>query len=179
MTVSSSIPSTIEIRRSRLFGGALVVAAAAAGLTWALLAFAVDTSSSPNVSKAAGTPAGVVQQAQQYGRGLSQIGKWGTPAGAVRQAGQYGRGLSNVAALGTPASSSAAQDAKLVTSILALTPLQIASGGLGTGYALPTVGRGPTIESVLASMSPETRRYTKAVMALTFGQLAAGAAGHP
>jgi hypothetical protein len=32
---------------------------------------------------------------------------------------------------------------------------------------------------VLASMSTQTRVYTKAIMSLTFAQLAAGAAGHP
>jgi hypothetical protein len=165
MTVSPSIPDTIEIRRSRLFGGALVVAAAAAGLTWALLAFAFDTSSESSVprSNIGSIPAGLA-----------------TPAGIVRQAEQYGRGLSNVGMLGAPAStSSAALDAQRVPSIMSLTPARLAAGALGTGYALPTVHRGPTVASVLASMSPQTRRYTKAVMALTFAQLAAGAAGHP
>ena len=64
-------------------------------------------------------------------------------------------------------------------SIMSLTPAQLAANALGTGYAPPTKQAGPTIESVLASMSPETRRYTEAVMDLTFEQLAAGAAGHP
>jgi hypothetical protein len=104
MTVSSSVPATIEIRRSRLVGGALVVAAAAAGLTWALLAFAFDTGSTSGVSRATdGTPVGVIQQAVQYGRGLSNVG---LPSSAAQQAVQYGRGLSNV---GLP--SSAAQQA--------------------------------------------------------------------
>jgi hypothetical protein len=64
-------------------------------------------------------------------------------------------------------------------SIMSLTPAQLAANALGTGYALPTKQAGPTVDSVLASMSPETRRYTEAVMDLTFEQLAAGAAGHP
>ena len=62
---------------------------------------------------------------------------------------------------------------------MSLTPARLAAGALGLGYALPHVQRGPTMESILASMSPETRRYTRAVMALTFRQLAAGAAGSP
>ena len=33
--------------------------------------------------------------------------------------------------------------------------------------------------SVLASMSPQTRAYTQAIMSLTFAQLAVGAGGHP
>jgi hypothetical protein len=35
------------------------------------------------------------------------------------------------------------------------------------------------MEAVLASMSPQTRKYTQAIMNLTFAQLAAGAAGQP
>jgi hypothetical protein len=66
-----------------------------------------------------------------------------------------------------------------MASIMALTPARFAAGALGTGYALPSTQSGPTIASVLASMSPQTRRYTKAVMSLTFAQLAAGAAGSP
>jgi hypothetical protein len=62
---------------------------------------------------------------------------------------------------------------------MSLTPAGLAANALGTGYQLPTVQHGPTVASVLASMSPATRRYTKAIMNLTFAQLAAGAAGHP
>ena len=60
-----------------------------------------------------------------------------------------------------------------------MTPAQLAGVGLGTGYQLPNAQRSPSAAAVLASMSPETRRYTEAVMRLTFAQLAAGAAGHP
>jgi hypothetical protein len=74
---------------------------------------------------------------------------------------------------------SAAADAHRVPSIMSLTPTRLAEGALGTGYALPQAQKGPTLAAVLASMSPETRRYTKAVMSLTFAQLAAGAAGSP
>ena len=63
--------------------------------------------------------------------------------------------------------------------IMALTPARLAAGALGTGYQLPRAQHGPTIASVLASMDPKTRRYTEKIMALTFTQLAAGAAGHP
>jgi len=75
--------------------------------------------------------------------------------------------------------SSAAQDARRVPSIMSLTPAQLAAGALGTGYALPSVRNGPTMESLLPSMSSKTRRYTEAVTALTFEQLAAGGAGSP
>jgi len=62
--------------------------------------------------------------------------------------------------------------------IMSITPAALAAGALG-GYALPSLRHGPTLQSVLASMSPSTRRYTQAVMNLTFGQLKAGAAGSP
>ena len=62
---------------------------------------------------------------------------------------------------------------------MSMTPAQLAGSGLGTGYPLPSAQSGPTADSVLASMSPETRRYTQTIMSLTFAQLAAGAAGSP
>jgi hypothetical protein len=74
-------------------------------------------------------------------------------------------------------SSSAARQTHAAASIRSLTPAQLYAGTLG-GYALPSTDR-PTIESVLSSMSPQTRRYTERIMNLTFAQLAAGAAGHP
>src|SRR5262249_12971252 len=66
-----------------------------------------------------------------------------------------------------------------VSTLMALTPAELAAGAFGTSYALPTAKSGPTLQSVLASMSPETRRYTKRITGLTFAQLAAGAAGSP
>ena len=69
--------------------------------------------------------------------------------------------------------------AQSVPSIMSLTPARLAAGALGLGYALPAPQQGPTMEAVLASMSPQTRKYTQAIMNLTFAQLAAGAAGQP
>jgi hypothetical protein len=88
-------------------------------------------------------------------------------------------GNSQQAPSATPSASTAAQDASRVPSIFSLTPMGLATGVLGTGYALPPAHPLPSVASVLASMDPQTRRYTKAIMALTFKQLAAGAAGHP
>jgi hypothetical protein len=64
-------------------------------------------------------------------------------------------------------------------SIMSLTAADLAANALGTGYALSSPQKGPSVESVLASMSPQTREYTKRIMSLTFAQLAAGAAGQP
>jgi hypothetical protein len=135
MTATTTIPTTIQIRRSRLLGLLVAVALLTAAATWALSSLALGNSSSTTgASPQASVPSSI---------------------------------------------SRAAQDAQRVPSIMTLTPARLAAGALGTGYALPSVHRGLTISSVLASMSPQTRRYTKAVMALTFTQLAVGAGGHP
>ena len=63
----------------------------------------------------------------------------------------------------------AAVRASGVPSIMSMTPAQLAA---------KTSGR-PALESVLSSMSPKTRRFTEAIMSLTFAQLAMGAAGSP
>jgi hypothetical protein len=70
-------------------------------------------------------------------------------------------------------------DTNRAPSIMSLTPAGLAANALGTGYVLPSAQKGPSVESVLASMSPQTREYTKRVMNLTFAELAAGAAGQP
>jgi hypothetical protein len=72
-----------------------------------------------------------------------------------------------------------ATDTSRTPSIMSLTAADLAANALGTGYVLPGAHKGPSVESVLASMSPETRQYTKRIMNLTFAQLAAGAAGQP
>jgi len=76
-----------------------------------------------------------------------------------------------------PAQQTQAAKVARPTNLMQLTPGAIAGGVLG-GYAIPTA-KGPTLQQVLDSMSPQTRRYTERLMSLTFQQLAAGAAGHP
>lgn len=175
MSVSASIPTTVQIRRTHLLGLVVGVAALAATVTGVVLALAFDTGgASEAASRAQATPAATkatpsasVAIAAQYARGFgssmtpAQLASGSTPTGSVAAAAQYARGFGSS------------------MSIMSLTPAQLAARALGTGYALPTSQSGPTVESVLASMSPETRRYTEAVMGLTFEQLAAGAAGHP
>jgi len=75
-----------------------------------------------------------------------------------------------------PAQQTQAAKVARPTSVMQLTPGAVAGGALG-GYAIPA--KGPSLQQVLASMSPQTRRYTERLMSLTFQQLAAGAAGHP
>jgi hypothetical protein len=85
----------------------------------------------------------------------------------------------SAATSGSGSVSTASQGGSTMATIMALTPARFAAGALDYGYALPQVQHGPTMASVLASLSPATRRYTKAVMSLTFAQLKAGAAGSP
>ena len=139
VNVSPSIPAPVEIKRGRLFGLVVGIAALAAAVTWVLSAYAFDSRGSTTI--AATAPA-----VQGY---MSYLGQ-GTGVDTAR----------------TP-------------SIMSLTPAGLAANALGTGYALPSAEKGPSVESVLASMSPQTRQYTKAIMSLTFAQLGAGAAGSP
>ena len=86
------------------------------------------------------------------------------------------------AASTSPRSISAQQslpNSEAMSTIMALTPGRLAAGAFDSRYALPAKQTGPTLASVLASMSPATRRHTEAIMSLTFAQLAAGAAGSP
>jgi hypothetical protein len=56
VTVSPSIAATVEVRRSRLFLGAVAVATIAAAITWALLTYATSTGSATSApSGASGT----------------------------------------------------------------------------------------------------------------------------
>ena len=132
MSTYPSVPATVEIKRGRLVALVTAVAVAAAAVTFILVSFAFDNSTSAKPVRAA-----------------------------------------------IPSLPSAADDARRVPTIMSLTPARLAGNALGTGYALPTPQRGPTVASVLASMSPQTREYTKRIMNLTFAELAAGAAGQP
>ena len=76
-------------------------------------------------------------------------------------------------------STMAQQTGRYADPLMSMTPAQLAGVGLGTGYQLPSAQTSPTSATVLASMSPETRRHTESIMNLTFEQLAAGAAGQP
>jgi hypothetical protein len=71
MIVSTSVPATIQMRRSRLLGLIVAVAVVAAGITWALTVAvdtgsgSVQTSAQPKVS--VGSSLTPVQQATVYG----------------------------------------------------------------------------------------------------------------
>jgi hypothetical protein len=149
MSVSASIPATVQLRRGHLVGLIGAVAALAACVTWAVTAFAFDTGTSGAASSSNGVSA---SEPATFTATRSQIG-----------------GLSTMAL----------QNVRQDDPIMWITPAQLAGLGLGTGYQLPNAQSSPTADAVLASMSPEARRYTESVMNLTFRELAAGAAGQP
>jgi hypothetical protein len=137
MSSYPSIPATVEIKRGRLLGLIVGIAALTAAVTWVISAYAFQSGGSTT----AAAPA-----VQGY---MSYLGQ-----------------RTGVDTTRTP-------------SVMSLTPAGLAANALGTGYTLPTAQNGPTTASILASMGPQTRRYTEAITNLTFAQLAAGAAGHP
>jgi hypothetical protein len=155
MSVSASIPTTVQIRRGHLVGLIGAVAALAACVTWVVAAFALDTgrSGALSSSQASSTRVAAAQQA---------------PATFTMTRKQI-EGLSTMGQ----------QTGSQADPLLSITPAQLAGVGLGTGYQLPNAQSSPSAADILRSMSPETRRYTESVMNLTFNQLAAGAAGQP
>jgi hypothetical protein len=159
MSTYPSIPATVEIKRGRLFGLVVGIAALTAAVTWVISAYAFDSGGS--TTTAATAPA--VQGYMSY-LGPHPATVTDTPAvqGYMSYLGQR-----------------AGVDTTRAPSIMSLTPAGLAANALGTGYALPGAQKGPSVESVLASMSPQTREYTKRIMNLTFAQLAAGEAGSP
>ena len=158
MSLSPSIPATVEIKPGRLFGLVATIAVLAAAVTWILVALTFDSGGST-------TTAATAPAVQAY---MSYLGPHPTIATdtPVRGYMSYLGQRASVDTTGAP-------------SIMSLTPAGLAANALGTGYALPSAHKGPSVESVLASMSPQTRAYTKRIMNLTFAQLAAGAAGQP
>ena len=172
MSYAHSIPPTVQIRRDHLLGLIGVVAALAACVTWVVTAFAFDTGTSGAVSSSEATPTRVAA-AQQGSATFTMTRKQVEGLSTMApQTATFTMTRKQVEGLSTMAQ-------RQVDPLMSMTPAQLAGVGLGTGYQLPNAQSSPTSAAVLASMSPETRRYTERIMNLTFEQLAAGAAGHP
>jgi len=149
MSLSASIPTTVQLRRSHLLALIGGVAALVASVTWVVTAFALDT-------------------------GTSRAGSSVTSVSTSRPA-TFTATRRQIEALSTMALPSGGH----ADPIMSMTPAELAGVGLGTRYQLANARRPPTAAAVLASMSPEARQYTESIMNLTFEQLAAGAAGYP
>ena len=175
MSVSTPVPHTVEIRRSSLLGLVAAAAAVAAAVTWAVVAFAVDTGTKTADRGPVEQPAAF----KQFAEGISSLAEMQQAAAVLYAAGvsptdkRYIQALTSVA----PVEQAAAFASPNPRSIMELTPGDLSAGGVW-GYQLPS-GQRPTLGEVLASMSPESKRYLKKIMRLTFRQLAAGAAGSP
>ena len=175
MSNSHSIPPTVQIRRDHLLGLIGVVAALAASVTWVVTAFAFDSGTSGAVSSSPPTSSGVgaAQRASAtFTMTRKQIEGLSTMAPQTATFTMTRRQIEGLSTMAQPTG-------RQTDSLLSMTPAKLAGVGLGTGYQLPNAQSSPTSAAVLASMSPETRRYTESIMNLTFEQLAAGAAGHP
>jgi hypothetical protein len=168
-SVSPSIPATVK--RGRLFGLVVGIAALTAAVTWAISAYAFDNGGS---SATGAVPADVI------GNPLPLLPQ-ATISSAAPVVGSYFPTPQHLAQVGGgyTVGGGQTQDVRRHPSIMSLTAADLAANALGTGYALPSAQKGPSVESVLAAMSPQTREYTKPIMNLTFAQLAAGAAGSP
>ena len=156
MSVSASIPATVQIRRGHLLGLIGVVAALAACVTWAVTAFAFDT----GTSGAGVELAGDLDPRQRRAAGPSDLHD-----DPQADRGAVDDGAADPGAIARPAHVDDAGTARRRRA--------------RNRVPAPNAQSSPTAAAVLASMSPETRRYTESIMNLTFEQLAAGAAGQP
>ena len=181
MSVSPSIPATVEIKRGRFIGLGVAVTLLAAIVTGTVVAVAFDSGSSTTTGSSRLVPADVIGNPLPLLPQATIVTGPSPVSSAVPVVGSYFPTPLDLAQVGGgyTVGGGQTQDARRGPSIMSLTAADLAANALGTGYALPSTHKGPSVESVLASMSPQTREYTKRIMNLTFAQLAAGAAGQP
>ena len=150
MSTSISAPTTVQIGRSRLVALVVAVSALAAVVTWVVTAFAFDSGA--------------------LGR-RARRRPWSTTRSPPRPALRIVAGPGSA----TPAAQTRGRSVDHVADTRGArrrTRSEPATSSRPPRPARPTA-------SVLASMSPQTRQYTQAIMNMTFAQLAAGAAGQP
>ena len=132
MSYSHSIPRTVQVRRDHLFGLIGVVAALAACVTWVVTTFAFDTGTSGAASslQATATRVGAAQQPATFTMTRKQIEGLSTMA---PQTATFTMTRKQIEGLSTMAQ----QTGRQADSLMSMTPAQLASVGLGTGYQLP------------------------------------------
>jgi hypothetical protein len=145
MAVSTSVPSTVRIRRSRLLGLLAAVAAVTAGITWAVSAYAVDSGggSQPSAQPAA-APASASPAPQSFMTSISHTA-------AMQQ---------TAAVLGALGLDS--KDRQYVQAITSRTPVEQAAAFGGPGAVLDALG-----------LSPQDKLYVLGVTSMTPEQQAA------
>jgi hypothetical protein len=182
MSVSTSVPTTIEVKRSRLVGGALAIAAVAAGITWALLSFANENGSgvarvdlerpvpvtiTPSVDDQAFLrsishtaqmqQAAAVLHALDLGPKEAEYIQAMTSLSPVEQAAAFGGPGAVLDALGLNL-----RDKQYVMGITSMTPRQQAAAFGGPGAILDFL-----------ELSPQDKRYVMGITRLTKAQQAA------
>ena len=194
MNISTTAPTTIEIKRSRLLGLIGGVAAVAAAVTWAVSSYAVDDGVKATQPSSAQTSAAVVS---------SPIPVTGYLEAVTGREGKWVRAITSmtprqlVAAYGTDVEAATVlarlspQERGYVESIMALTPGQLRAA-FGTGLApseearrvqaitsmtpaqlVAAFGTDVRAATVLAGLTPKERGYVESIMALTPAQLRA------
>jgi hypothetical protein len=168
MNVSTTIPATVQIRRSRLVGLVAGVAAVAAAITWAVLAFAVDTGTETAQRQIVSAPPVVSSPIPVTGY-LEAIR---IPATAVLSSPIPSTGYLDAINVTAPTVvSSPTPSTGNLEAISSLTPAQLRAA---FGTDLTPATRAPRRAEVLASLSPQSRRYVEAVMAMTPATVALG-----
>lgn len=151
MTLPTTIPARVQVRRSHLLGLVAAVAVVAAAITWAMVSFTVDTGNrgaQASAPTSAAVLASLAPKERQYVQAIASM----TPA-QLRAA--FGTGVDAIGALGL-----STRDEQYVRGIASLTPAQL-KAAFGTG-TVP-----------LAALTPSERQYVQAIAAMTPVQLAA------
>jgi hypothetical protein len=164
MTVSPSIPATVEIRRSRLLTLVAAVAVVASGSTWAIAAATDSTGSAAPHD----TSPSLVQQAQAYGRGLTEIGKIATASSSYANGIARLSRLQQAAAFGGPGAVLSVlygltpKEALYVRGITSMSSMQQAAAFGGPGAVLDALG-----------LSAGEKQYVQGITSMSTKQQAA------
>jgi hypothetical protein len=167
VNVSTTIPATVQIRRSRLLGLIGAVAAVAAAITWAVLAFAVDTGAETAQQQSVSAPTVVSSPIPSTGY-LEAIRTPTTMLSSPIPSTGY---LDAINVTAPTVVSSPTPSTGNLEAISSLTPAQLRAA---FGTDLTPATRAPRRAEVLASLSPQSRRYVEAVMAMTPATVALG-----
>ena len=172
MTMSTSVPATIEMRRSRLLGLIAMVAVVAAGITWALVTFAGDTGTGA-AQNSVQPPASVVSAGpsfKQWAKGISSLAAAQQTAAVLNALGlssqdqQYVMGVTSL----SPAEQAAAFGGPRGVSELNPSFKQFANG-------ISTMAKAQQSAAVLNALglNSQDRQYVQGITSLTKAQQAA------
>jgi hypothetical protein len=148
MNASTSVPTTIQLRPTRLAGLLVAAAAVAAVVTWALLVFAVNQgteNAQRDISSSDAVLSSLTTQQRQYVEGVMAL----SPA---ELAATYGTGRGDVVSTLDP------EIRRFVEGIASMSPEQIAAG-----YG-----------NVLSTLDPQVRRFVEGSASMSPEQIAAG-----